>query len=175
MRDILVTGLPGAGKGTLAKKLADFDVDIVCISTGDIAREISEDSAATGAFAPEEWLRSELRKRVEKAHEAGRPVVVDGFPRKAEQVVWAEKHMNRPLYVHLDTSPMVCIRRLLVRGRMDDTVASIARRMDQHGQSIEEVMGLVKQGERDEDWIMISNNELHDAKVVAITAEWGIK
>ena len=175
MRDILITGLPGAGKGTLAKTLSEFDLDIVYVSTGDIAREISEESASTGAFAPEEWLRSELLKKVRKAHEAGKPIVVDGFPRKAEQVVWAEKHMNRPLYVHLDTSPMVCIRRLLVRGRQDDTVANIARRMDDHGKAIDEVMALVKQGERDEDWIMISNNELHDAKVVAITAEWGIK
>lgn len=175
MRDILITGLPGAGKGTLAKTLSELGKDITYVSTGDIAREISEESASTGAFAPEEWLRSELLKKVKKAHGAGKPVVVDGFPRKAEQVVWAEKHMNRPLYVHLDTSPMICIRRLLVRGRADDTVANIARRMSDHSVAIDEVMSLVKQGERGEDWITIRNNEAHDAKVVAITAEWGIQ
>jgi adenylate kinase len=176
MRDICITGLPGAGKGTLATNLQtlaeSMNIETEVIVTGDIAREISKESRETGAFAPEDEMRRRITDRVDVARRAGAVVITEGFPRTPAQLVVAERLLHNPLYVIMETSALICIRRLIARGRADDTSDAIGRRIVEHKQIVGEVMDIVREGEQWEDWMSVPNNDLIHCQQIAIQAEW---
>lgn len=176
MRDVCITGLPGSGKGTLAKNLellADsMALKTTTIVTGDIAREISAESRSTGAFAPEPELRRRVQDIVDEARDANSIVIMEGFPRTVAQMAIAELMLERPLYVIMDTPLIMCMRRLLGRGRNDDMPDNIGKRLVDHQQIVGEVMSVIKSGEVWEDYMVVSNNDLVHCKQVAISAEW---
>jgi adenylate kinase family enzyme len=176
MRDICITGLPGAGKGTLATNLqalaVTMGIECCVIVTGDIAREISKESLETGAFAPENEMRRRIREQIKCARDNNMVVVMEGFPRTAAQLVLAEQILERPLYVIMETSPMTCIRRLIGRGRQDDTADAIGRRIVEHQQIVGEVMNIVREGEKWEDWLAVPNNDEIHCRQISISAEW---
>ncbi len=159
MRDICLTGLPGCGKGTLARAFVDAaGGDLVAVATGDIARRISAESARSGAMAPEDLLRSELLMAIDAARPAGGAVVVDGLPRKPEQVGWAQEHLIDPLFVFLDTAPEECERRLIARGRADDTPVYAKMRLTEQAALLEQVLGVW-----DADWHYMEGNDRDSA------------
>ncbi len=176
MRDICITGLPGAGKGTLATNLQSLAVDmgIECcvIVTGDIAREISKESRETGAFAPEDEMRRRINEQVDHARETGMVVVMEGFPRTLPQLVLAEQILDRPLHVIMETPIMTCIRRLIGRGRQDDTADSIGNRISEHQRIVGEVMAAIQGGDVWEDYLVVPNNDEIHCRQIAISAEW---
>lgn len=126
---ICILGLNGAGKTTMAKRMVELMWGSH-IETGAIARRISKDSAATGAYAPEAEFREAFRLEVAEAQELGRPLIIEGFPRYMSQLVYGEMILENVHYVQLFTHPMVCIRRLVGRGRTDDqNPEDIAKRL----------------------------------------------
>ena len=177
MRDICITGLPGAGKGTLASNLCNYaaselGIESLVIVTGDIAREISKESRETGAFAPEEEMRKRINEYVAEARSSGAAVIMEGFPRALPQLVLAEQILVRPLHVIMETPVMTCIRRLIGRGRQDDTADSIGNRISEHQRIVGEVMAAIQGGNLWEDYLTVQNNDLIHCKQIAISAEW---
>jgi adenylate kinase len=135
---IVLIGQTGSGKSTQAKLLADH-FHCPLISSGDIAREIAEadsftESALTqGSYAPEVAIRREVVMRVESAIIQSGIFVLEGFPRKVEQLIVLEQLARRRdieiVYVHLDVPDLTCIRRLVGRGRRGDNPDSISAKL----------------------------------------------
>lgn len=89
--DIVLMGVPGAGKGTQALKL-EKALDFKHISTGDVLRkeiasgsELGEEIAAiidNGDLIPDEMMLAILKKEVAQINQN---IIFDGFPRTTAQ------------------------------------------------------------------------------------------
>jgi adenylate kinase family enzyme len=146
--------------------------EAVVIVTGDIAREISKASRETGAFAPEDEMRRRINEYVAEARSSGAVVIMEGFPRTLPQLVLAEQILDSPLHVIMETPVMTCIRRLIGRGRQDDTPDNIGNRISDHQKIVGEVMTAIRGGDLWEDYLAVPNNDLIHCKQIAISAEW---
>lgn len=91
--NIILFGLPGAGKGTLSQKLIE-KYQYAHISPGnllraevrnqtDFGKEI-ESFLAKGDYVPELATFSFLKKHIIEAHEKNLPIIFDGYPRSVE-------------------------------------------------------------------------------------------
>lgn len=90
---IILLGAPGAGKGTVAKLLSDYDGSVQ-ISTGDILRKAVKDGTALGKEAKEYMDRGDLvpdslimkimEMRLQEP-DCMKGFILDGFPRTIPQ------------------------------------------------------------------------------------------
>ena len=91
-------GAPGAGKGTLSKRLAR-DNGFTHISIGGLLRENAENSPAiawhvkNGELLPSDHLIPLLRESFLDCR-PGCPIIVDGFPRRSDQIQAFEKAVS---------------------------------------------------------------------------------
>jgi adenylate kinase family enzyme len=91
-------GAPGAGKGTLAKRLAK-DNDFTHISVGDMLRGKVDDNAAVAwhvknsELLPPEHLFPLLQEEFRDSPPTC-PIILDGFPRNADQMRKFEKRVS---------------------------------------------------------------------------------
>lgn len=134
--NIVLIGKTGCGKTTLAKRLADQH-SIPHISSGDIAREMGDQSATTrnvlerGMFAPEEAMRIQIKQRLEAAQLEHGGFAVEGFPRTTAQMVALLSWIDAvPTFIHLKCTTLECITRLVERGRADDNPDALARKFE---------------------------------------------
>ena len=125
LKNIILMGPPGAGKGTLAKQLKSA-LDLVHISTGDMFREnikaqtelgkLAQSYIDHGDLVPDQVTIEMLKNRLaEKDCEKG--FLLDGFPRtlpQAEALEVLAKEINRPIevVVNLDCDNQELIRRI---------------------------------------------------------------
>ena len=125
LKNIILMGPPGAGKGTLAKQLKS-SLDLVHISTGDMFRENIKGGTKLGLLAksyidkgdlvPDQVTIDMLKDRLaQKDCEKG--FLLDGFPRtlpQAEALELLSKEINRPIetVVNLDCNNEELIRRI---------------------------------------------------------------
>ena len=125
LKNIILMGPPGAGKGTLAKQLKSA-LDLVHISTGDMFREnikaqtelglLAKSYIDRGDLVPDQVTIDMLKNRLaEKDCEKG--FLLDGFPRtlpQAEALEVLAKEINRPIevVVNLDCDNQELIRRI---------------------------------------------------------------
>lgn len=120
---IILLGVPGSGKGTQAKKLAEI-YQIPHISTGDLFREHMSLNTALGKKAkeyiqagklvPDELVLDMLLERISKP-DCIKGYILDGFPRTIKQAQDFVKHplAQYPFIVfYLDTSDEVIVKRL---------------------------------------------------------------
>src|SRR5262245_38617408 len=93
---VILLGAPGAGKGTLSKRLVE-KYGIPQISTGDLLREHVRQGTALGQQAKAIMERGELvpdnlvNDMVEirlRQLDCDRGFILDGFPRTIEQANW---------------------------------------------------------------------------------------
>jgi len=140
MRIVLI-GPPGVGKGTQAERLADH-LAIPHISTGDLFRVNLRDETPLGLEAkrymdagelvPDDVTVGMVRGRLGAADSVD-GFILDGFPRTVAQAEALDALLDE-LDAELDavvefTAPDdVIVRRLLGRGRSDDTEEVIRRR-----------------------------------------------
>ena len=140
---LIFLGPPGAGKGTQAMFLAER-WQIPHISTGDILRDAIAGKTALGIQAqthveagelvPDLLIMALMRERFGKS-DMLRGWILDGFPRTLPQAHALDQLLSLfrqpyPRVVHFETSPEVLVKRMLARGRQDDSEDTIRRRLD---------------------------------------------
>jgi adenylate kinase len=140
---LLIVGPQGAGKGTQAALLAD-SLGIPHVSTGDLFRAnlaggtelgmLAKKYMDAGELVPDEVTQEMVADRVAQP-DAEPGFLLDGFPRNVSQADWLTDmlaKLEKPIdAVVLLTAPdEVLLDRMLARGRADDTVEAIGRRLD---------------------------------------------
>lgn len=143
MLNIILSGAPGAGKGTQAVKLAQA-LNLKHLSTGSLLRqEVSDNSQigqkvaqimAKGDLVPDEIVDQIIAEQIEKD---GSGFIFDGYPRNKEQMENLDfllKEKRLPWLIDLKVPKEELMSRLLARaekdGRADDNEETINRRME---------------------------------------------
>lgn len=142
---VFVLGGPGAGKGTLCKKIVD-EFGFVHLSAGDLLRaerakpnskngQLIDDYIKEGKIVPVEITCKLLQDAME---ESGKEkFLIDGFPRNQNNLEGWQKtvgdKVNIMFVLFLDCSEEICAQRCLGRGaagsgRTDDNMESLKKR-----------------------------------------------
>ena len=140
---ILLIGPQGSGKSTQANLLAK-DLNLPKISTGDIFRELAEEESIEGRKIKGILNSGELiddlqtAKIVEqrlKKDDCRNGFILDGYPRNTEQKQIFDPKVDKVFDLEVPDNEVV--KRLLARGREDDTMEAIKKRLDlYHGQIV---------------------------------------
>lgn len=142
MHRLIIFGPPGVGKGTQAKLLAE-KLDLRHLSTGDVLRKAVTDGTDLGKKAkeimdkgdlvPDEVMIGIVEDSLSVEKEKG--FILDGFPRTLEQAkaldkILEDKGFDNTKVISLSADDKEIIRRLMGRGRSDDTEEAIQNRLD---------------------------------------------
>lgn len=136
---ILLIGPQGSGKSTQGRLLADY-LKMPYISTGDIFRNIAaKDSTEgreiknileSGQLVSDEKTRELVKERL-KQPDLQEGFILDGYPRTSEQVdLFNVIDLKFDKIFYLNVSDEEVIKRLMDRGRKDDTPETIKVRLD---------------------------------------------
>lgn len=125
MMNLILMGLPGAGKGTQAEKIIDT-YHIPHISTGDMFRAAIAEGTDLGLEAkrymdegklvPDEVTTGIVKERLSKA-DCDKGFLLDGFPRtmaqaEALQQIMVELNKNIDAVINIEVAPDVIVDRL---------------------------------------------------------------
>jgi len=139
---LIVLGRQGAGKGTQCARLAER-YGVPHISTGDMLRQAVEEATPLGLEAkalmdagdlvPDAVMQGIVAERLDRPDAVEHGFLLDGFPRTVGQAEALEA-MTDDEFIHLavniEVPEEVVLERMLGRGREDDTVDAIRRRLD---------------------------------------------
>ena len=134
---IVMLGGPGSGKSTYTEYLIKH-FNITHIYPGGMLRKevekgseigkIAKSIIDRGEFVPNQIVLELIKKKVEQSPQG---YVLDGWPRYMQQVEDMEKNeIGYDYAVFLDVSREEVMRRLLARGRADDTEEIINNRIE---------------------------------------------
>ena len=134
---IIMLGGPGSGKSTYTEYLIKH-FNITHIYPGGMLRKVVEKGSEIGQqvksiidrgeFVPNQIVLDLITKKVEQSPQG---YVLDGWPRYMQQVEDMEKaEIGYDYAVFLDVSREEVMRRLLARGRADDTEEIIGNRIE---------------------------------------------
>lgn len=148
---ILLFGPTGAGKSMQGQMLA-VRQGWKWLSTGEMLRN-SDDPAVIDVLKSGELVSDKLTyevfdKAIQDAHAHNfSRTIVDGFPRTREQAEWLSDYMERnneqiDMVIVLEVPESEIMSRLELRGRMEDTPETIARRMSIYRQKMYPVLGI---------------------------------
>jgi adenylate kinase family enzyme len=91
--------------------------------------KITREELGKGEWAPELAIRTAVMVRIEEACIKSGDFIIEGFPRKLEQLYLLESipHIE-PIYIKLLVDPITCMRRMIYRKREGDHADAIAMR-----------------------------------------------
>ncbi|KKQ74627.1 MAG: Adenylate kinase [Berkelbacteria bacterium GW2011_GWB1_38_5] len=130
LKNYIILGPPGSGKGTQARKLAD-KLDYVYFGTGDLMRREAELNTALGLefkkvwdegkgkLISEELVQKFVAKKVDEL-EIDHGVVFDGYPRTIAQAehlekILSKKHINNVKVINLVVDAKLLVLRMQTR------------------------------------------------------------
>ena len=173
-KHLLFLGAPGAGKGTQAELLSQT-YSYLHLSTGELLRKEIEMNTILGSKVKDIINRGELvsdelvlkivRQNLDKDNKGW---ILDGYPRNLSQANSLNAvliEINQPLeqVFYLDIPEEVLVKRLLLRGRKDDTEETIKTRVDIYKKTTEPLieyfndLSLLEYIDADRDLKTISN------------------
>lgn len=140
--NVVFLGPPGAGKGTQAARIAS-ELGVPHVSTGDMLRQAVEGGSELGVrvkgildsghLVPDDVMAGVVRERL-AAPDCRPGFLLDGYPRTLPQgelldglLSSAGRAVDHVAFFEVPAAEL--IRRLLGRGRADDTVETIQRRL----------------------------------------------
>jgi len=141
---LVILGRQGSGKGTQSLRISEA-YGCIHVSTGDMLRAaVAEESELglaasavmeSGGLVSDEVMNGIVAERLAKADITENGVLLDGFPRTADQADTLESilaELGRPLTLALNLEVPVdeVTRRMVARGRSDDTEEAIRRRLE---------------------------------------------
>lgn len=147
MKNIVLFGAPGAGKGTHANLIAE-KFNMVHISTGDLLRREVADATPLGLRVKAIMDRGDLVgddiviklvDQVISSYDEG--LILDGFPRTVEQAQALEfllshhgKHLDHVISIDMPREILVkrIHERALISNRSDDTEETINHRLEEY-------------------------------------------
>lgn len=167
--NIILLGRSGSGKGTQAKFLAR-EFGFKRIATGSLLRKVIkkggflgrklDQAVKKGKLAPT-WLVEFLWLRELFKVDPKQGVIFDGSPRKLEEakflddaLAWIDRKNLLVLFINI--SRKEALRRLLKRGRKDDSPRAINKRLDWFNK---DVMSVVKHYKKTAKLIRINGQQ----------------
>lgn len=133
---LMIAGPQGSGKTTQAKAIAD-SLGLCLVKVGDLLRaKATQDDEigrsikvdiSQGQLADDQIVANILSEELSQP-KCANGFMVDGYPRSAEQLNKFDPHYN--LVIYLDLSLEEAEKRLLARGREDDTPEAIKKRFE---------------------------------------------
>ena len=154
-KHLLFLGAPGAGKGTQAELLSQTN-SYLHLSTGELLRKEIEINSSLGMQVKDimnlgELVSDELVLKIVKQNldKNNKGWILDGYPRNISQANSLNEvliQINQPLEIvfYLDIPEEVLIKRLLLRGRKDDTEDTIRTRLDIYKKTTEPLIEYFK-------------------------------
>lgn len=148
---LLFVGPPGAGKGTQAERVA-AKLGIAHVSTGDMFRSLDETTdlgrrvkeiMESGGYVSDGIVIEMLESRIAE-DDARDGYILDGFPRTVPQAEALDEFLgddglDAVVLFEIDTDEAV--RRMLERGRADDTEETIRTRLEVYEEQTEPLIG----------------------------------
>ncbi len=144
---ILFFGPPGSGKSVQGKLLVERN-GWRWLSTGELFRA-SDDPEVAARLATGELIGDELTNEVlDKALNGDREVphvVLDGYPRNIAQAKWLEEHLPKhgrelAAVIVFDVPEEELVRRLSGRGRAEDDLKIVRRRLEIYAKETQPVL-----------------------------------
>ena len=141
---MVILGRQGSGKGTQSERLVEA-FGCVHLSTGDVLRaavaagtEVGRQAKAlmdSGSLVGDDIMNAIVRERLAAPDISARGVLLDGFPRTADQAAALEAILEDlgqrlDVAVNIDVPVAEVTARMLGRGRSDDTAEAIERRLE---------------------------------------------
>ena len=166
MKNIIIFGAPGSGKGTYSDEIVK-KYNMNHISTGDVLRseisnktplgEIAKSYIDKGQLIPDK-LMIDILAKIYDERSVGNGVIFDGFPRTIAQaeslkVMLTERNHALGMMIELVVEEDILMKRLLNRaieqGRVDDNEETIKKRFEvYHNQTAPLVEWFEKEGIR---------------------------
>lgn len=141
---LVMLGGPGSGKGTQLRRLSKA-LNLPGISVGEILRDAiakntfigvkAKSHVAKGELVPDEIMIQFMRLRLLQ-EDANKGWLLEGYPRtafQAEELEFLLEDFKQDLYgaIYLKLDPAIELERSLARGRPDDTLEILQRRIQQ--------------------------------------------
>jgi len=129
--NIVILGIPGSGKTSLAEALQSRNADVKYISLGEISRQLPEGSPERqeldrlfeigSPIGSAEFFCDLVVAYIDQAHEEGSGFILDGIPKKSEEIaplltMLESRGINLDMVISCEASPLVAHDRIVERG-----------------------------------------------------------